>query len=38
MRCANCGNEDPKTLHDDGERVYCSICYHRTVKKQEEMI
>ncbi len=30
MRCANCGNEDPRTLHDEGDTFYCSICCHRT--------
>ena len=30
MRCANCGNEDLRTLHDEGDTFYCSICCHRT--------
>ncbi len=30
MRCANCGNENPKTLFDEGDTVYCSVCCHRT--------
>jgi|GEM_PF-2209337 len=30
MKCANCGNEDPKTLWDEGDTFYCSKCCHRT--------
>ena len=30
MRCANCGNEDPNTLFDEGDTFYCQICCHRT--------
>lgn len=30
MKCANCGNEDPKTLFDEGDTFYCSVCCHRT--------
>jgi hypothetical protein len=30
MRCANCGNEDPNTLFDEGDTFYCSKCCHRT--------
>ena len=30
MKCANCGNEDLRTLHDEGDTFYCSICCHRT--------
>lgn len=30
MRCANCGNDNPKTLHDEGDTFYCSLCCHRT--------
>lgn len=30
MKCANCGNEDPKKLFDEGDTFYCSICHHRT--------
>ena len=30
MKCTNCGNEDPKTLFDEGDTFYCSICRHRT--------
>ena len=36
MRCANCGNEDPRTLHDDDDTIFCSICYHRTRKDDGE--
>lgn len=32
MKCANCGNKDPKTLHDEEETLYCSVCAHRTRK------
>lgn len=30
MKCAYCGNEDKKTLFDEGDTFYCSICTHRT--------
>lgn len=30
MRCANCGNENPRTLHDEGDTFFCSVCCHRT--------
>jgi hypothetical protein len=30
MKCVNCGNEDPKTLWDEGDTFYCSKCCHRT--------
>ena len=30
MKCANCGNKNPKTLWDEGDTFYCSICCHRT--------
>ena len=30
MKCANCGNEDSRTLHDEGDTFYCSLCCHRT--------
>ena len=30
MRCANCGNEDENTLWDEGGKIYCSRCTHRT--------
>ena len=30
MRCANCGNRDPRTLFDEGDTFYCSKCCHRT--------
>ena len=30
MKCANCGNSNPKTLHEDGDTFYCSLCCHRT--------
>ena len=30
MRCANCGNKNPKLLFDEGDTIYCSKCCHRT--------
>ena len=30
MKCANCGNTDPRTLFDEGDTFYCSKCCHRT--------
>ena len=30
MKCANCGNTDPKTLFDEGDTFYCRRCCHRT--------
>lgn len=30
MVCANCGNSDEKTLFDEGDTFYCSLCKHRT--------
>lgn len=30
MRCANCGNDNPDTLWDEGDTIYCSVCCHRT--------
>lgn len=30
MKCANCGNEDERTLWDEGDTIYCSKCCHRT--------
>lgn len=30
MKCANCGNEDERTLWDEGDTVYCSKCAYRT--------
>ena len=32
MKCANCGNEDPRMLfeEDNGAIIYCSKCCHRT--------
>lgn len=30
MKCANCGNENPNTLFDEGDTFYCSMCCHRT--------
>ena len=29
-RCANCGNENPVTLFDEGDTFYCQVCKHRT--------
>lgn len=33
MRCANCGNEDLRWLHDEGDVFFCSKCKHRTQKE-----
>ena len=30
MKCANCGNTDPRSLFDEGDTFYCSVCCHRT--------
>lgn len=30
MKCANCGNEDHKTLWDERDTIYCSKCCCRT--------
>lgn len=30
MKCANCGNMNPKTLLDEGDTFYCKVCCHRT--------
>jgi len=30
MKCANCGNENPNSLFDEGDTFYCSTCCHRT--------
>lgn len=40
MKCANCGNENPKKLWDDDDTIYCSECCHRTVKetRQDDLI
>lgn len=40
MKCANCGNENPKTLWDEGDTFYCSVCCHRTqtVTGQDDLI
>ena len=32
MKCANCGNTNKNSLHDEGDAIYCSICTHRTNK------
>jgi DNA-directed RNA polymerase subunit RPC12/RpoP len=31
MKCANCGNDDQKTLWNEGDTFYCSKCYYRTL-------
>lgn len=31
MICANCGNSDERSLWDEGDTFYCSICHHRTL-------
>lgn len=36
MKCANCGEERPGWLHDDGDTIYCSSCCHRTRKDTGE--
>lgn len=36
MECANCGNEDEKSLWDEGDTIYCSRCKHRTRKDDDE--
>ena len=30
IKCANCGNANPKKLFDEGDTIYCSECTHRT--------
>lgn len=30
MKCANCGNKDPKLLTEKNGLVYCMKCTHRT--------
>lgn len=30
MKCANCCNDNPNTLFDEGDTFYCSMCCHRT--------
>ncbi len=32
MKCANCGNTNSDSLHDEGDAIYCSKCSHRTNK------
>ena len=32
MKCANCGNNDQKTLWDEGDTFYCSKCYFYGMK------
>lgn len=32
MKCSLCGNADPNTLFDEGDKVYCANCCHRTIK------
>ena len=36
MKCANCGNTNPNSLHDEGDTIYCSLCTHRTIKSTGE--
>ena len=31
--CANCNNSDDEYLWDEGDTIYCSLCYHRTLKE-----
>lgn len=40
MKCANCGNENPKTLFEEEDTFYCSKCKHRTQKAtgQDDLI
>lgn len=35
-KCANCGNSNESTLWDEGDTIYCSLCYHRTNKENGE--
>lgn len=30
MKCAKCGNEDQRSLWDEGDTIYCSKCCYRT--------
>lgn len=36
IKCANCGEENPEWLHDEGDTVYCLRCLHRTRKDNGE--
>ena len=36
MKCTNCGNDNPATLWDEGDAIYCSVCTHRTRKTDFE--
>ena len=36
MKCSNCGNDNPATLWDEGDTIYCSVCTHRTRKTDFE--
>ena len=36
MKCANCGEEDLEWLHDEGDTIFCTRCYHRTRKDNGE--
>ena len=36
IRCANCGNDNPRIMHDEGDLVFCNICKHHTVKATGE--
>lgn len=36
MKCTNCGNDNPATLWDEGDTIYCSVCTHRTRKTDFE--
>jgi len=36
MKCANCENEDTRTLWNEDDTIYCSKCCHRTSVDTEE--
>jgi len=36
MRCANCGNTDPRSLWNEDDTIHCSVCHHRTSKATGE--
>lgn len=36
MKCTNCGNDNPATLWDEGDTIYCSVCTHRMRKTDFE--
>ena len=36
LKCANCGNSDPRMLCDEDDTIYCKVCCHRTRKSDGE--